>query len=788
MNNSKIQELSLLLAELEKRKSGRKIDQYFPDHGPLRRELYKKHVEFFNAGKDNRQRLFLAANRCITPWTFIETPDGPVPSSTVLFGKDRYVQSWDGESQCVQLVSGGFLKALEPAYRFVLEDQSFFDCTASHRLLTERGWIEANQLMLLSSGLRSTDTASGYQANCEKYGYLGDQQLPWVSSIDQVQLPLQDGALKHTLTFSLEDAMERTLQRIPTERLAVAELVPLELSLLEGLFELFSASASSQPSLQLNDHIQSAVQSDAGSSLALALKRFVDNRTLCEQEVSALYLDVVRRFEAFRNQFPMFEQSLSVVFPGHSLQQLHRDVENISIFYPFSHTPLVGGKRIYAIVPIGYQPIIDGTVENTHNYKAAGVFHHNTGKSLAGAYEFVCHVSGIYPSWWQGKRFTSPNNWFVVSDTTETSRQIMQQMLLGPVGEFGTGMIPRDSLDFDSLTDAKKSSTGVSTFRVKFNTGGYSIIHFKSSEQGRKAFQGVECNVYIDEECPQPVYEECLLRTMTNDHILIATFTPLKGMTPMVESFMEDGDPHTEGQVSDSKYVVRATWDDAPHLQEKDKKEMLESIAPFQRDARSKGIPQLGAGAIFPIEPSSYTIAPFEIPKHWKKGYGFDVGRNTAAIWIAENPDDKVLYAYSEMFLVEGNVGQHIEQIQLRGKWISGAIDTAARGRSQTDGENLFQLYSEGGLKIVNAVKAVEAGLYEMLELFTQGRLKIFSTCSGLLKEMQQYSRDEHGKIIKKNDHRMDAFRYSIFTRDQILSTEAVKKAYQQYRSNSFSG
>lgn len=36
---------------------------YFPDEGPLRRELYKKHVPFFAAGKRFRRRLFCAANK-----------------------------------------------------------------------------------------------------------------------------------------------------------------------------------------------------------------------------------------------------------------------------------------------------------------------------------------------------------------------------------------------------------------------------------------------------------------------------------------------------------------------------------------------------------------------------------------------------------------------------------------------------------------------------------------------------------------------------------------------------
>ena len=41
----------------------RKLWTYYPDAGPLRRELYPKHLQFFAAGAEHRERLFMAANR-----------------------------------------------------------------------------------------------------------------------------------------------------------------------------------------------------------------------------------------------------------------------------------------------------------------------------------------------------------------------------------------------------------------------------------------------------------------------------------------------------------------------------------------------------------------------------------------------------------------------------------------------------------------------------------------------------------------------------------------------------
>ena len=39
------------------------IESYFPGEGPLRRELYAKHMEMFKASAEYRERAFIAANR-----------------------------------------------------------------------------------------------------------------------------------------------------------------------------------------------------------------------------------------------------------------------------------------------------------------------------------------------------------------------------------------------------------------------------------------------------------------------------------------------------------------------------------------------------------------------------------------------------------------------------------------------------------------------------------------------------------------------------------------------------
>lgn len=227
--------------------------------------------------------------------------------------------------------------------------------------------------------------------------------------------------------------------------------------------------------------------------------------------------------------------------------------------------------------------------------------------------------------------------------------------------------------------------------------------------------------------------------------------------------------------VTDSKAMVQAGWDDVPHLDETTKAEMLASIPPHLRDARTKGTPSFGSGAIYPVEQSAIIVEPFPIPKWWAKGYGLDVGWNrTAGIFGAHDRDSDVVYLYSEHYRGQAEPSVHAEAIKARGTWLRGAIDPAARGRGQRDGEQLLANYQDLGLDVSLANNAVEAGLQTVWQLLSGGRLKVFSTLSNWLNEHRLYRRDEKGRIVKEHDHLMDATRYLIMSLGSVMQTPPV--------------
>lgn len=391
-----------------------------------------------------------------------------------------------------------------------------------------------------------------------------------------------------------------------------------------------------------------------------------------------------------------------------------------------------------------------------------------------GLYELVWHLTGDYPEWWNGRRFDRSIKAWAAGDTGKTVREILQAKLLGPVGQWGTGLVPGDTIERVSRGAGVADSVDSIYVRSKF--GGLSQLTLKSYDQRRESFQGTEQDVILlDEEPPMDIYTECLLRTMTNNGMLMLTFTPLMGVSEVVLAFLPGG--QIEERADGSKFVVMATWDDVPHLNDDVKKELWNSIPPFQRDARSKGVPQLGAGAIYPVPESDIVIPDFDIPAHWPRVYGMDVGWNrTAAVWGAIDRETNTTYLYSEHYRGQAEPIIHADSIKGRGDWIPGVIDPASRGRNQKDGDQLLQQYTELGLELQTAINAREAGLYAVWQRMSGGKLKVFKSLGNWLSEFRLYRRDEKGNVVKENDHLMDATRYLVVSGLQVATTEPVKR------------
>lgn len=223
-------------------------------------------------------------------------------------------------------------------------------------------------------------------------------------------------------------------------------------------------------------------------------------------------------------------------------------------------------------------------------------------------------------------------------------------------------------------------------------------------------------------------------------------------------------------KITDSKYLVMAGWNDVPHLSEKTKRELLESTPPHLRDARSKGIPALGSGAIFPVDERVIAVTPFAIPAHWPRINGLDFGWDhpTAVAGCAWDRDSDVFYVTNGYKRSEAIPAIVSAAVKPWGAWIPVAWPHDGLQHDKGSGEQLAKQYKATGLNMLperatfeDGGNGVEAGLMEMLERMETGRFKVFSTITEWFDEFRLYHRKD-GRVIKEYDDLISASRYAL--------------------------
>jgi phage terminase large subunit-like protein len=168
------------------------------------------------------------------------------------------------------------------------------------------------------------------------------------------------------------------------------------------------------------------------------------------------------------------------------------------------------------------------------------------GKTTVAAYITTSCLTGVYPNWWDGRRFDVPISAWACGKKNETTRDIVQHALLGEVtydtadgrkGFKGTGMIPGHLIG--RITWKRGVDDLVDTAYIRHTSDRWSRLSFKAYEQGRGAFEGTARHlIWADEEIPEDIYGECLIRTATTGGIILLTYTPLEGLSDVTRKFM----------------------------------------------------------------------------------------------------------------------------------------------------------------------------------------------------------------------------------------------------------
>lgn len=226
-----------------------------------------------------------------------------------------------------------------------------------------------------------------------------------------------------------------------------------------------------------------------------------------------------------------------------------------------------------------------------------------------------------------------------------------------------------------------------------------------------------------------------------------------------------------------SRSITQMTIEDVEHISESERKEILDSYPEHERDARTRGIPALGSGRIFPISEEKILCDPIDIPSHWGQIIGMDFGWDHpfAAVKLVWDKDDDIIYVASEYREAKATPVIHAAAIRPWGDWIPCAWPHDGYQHDKGSGDGLAEQYREQSLNMLmehatfyDGGNGIEAGVMDMLARMQTGRWKVFNHLQNWISEFRMYHRKD-GKIVKFSDDLISASRYALMMKRYAL-------------------
>lgn len=437
-------------------------------------------------------------------------------------------------------------------------------------------------------------------------------------------------------------------------------------------------------------------------------------------------------------------------------------------------------KRQFESLYVWQSKFIAATADHTACMLMAA---NQVGKTRTGLTVDAAHLLGEYPDGWDGHKFDFPPLCWLLGFSMEKTRDLLQKPLFGElVGRKWTGgLIPADRIV--GHLSATGTSGAMRQVTVRHSSGGTSTVQFWSYSQGQHAIMGDVVDWYhIDEEPrDRSIYPQVITRTANGDRGQggrgILTFTPENGRTELVVQFMD--------APGSSQYMQRATWDEAPHLSERTKKNLLEQYPAWQRDMRSKGLPLLGAGLIFDFGDDEVKCAAFEIPDHWYLINGLDFGWDhpQGHVQLAWDKDEDVIYLTHAWRKSRALPEVAWSAVKTWASDVPTAWPSDGLQSEKSSGKPQKAAYEGAGWKMCadhatfpDGSVSVEAGLVELYGLMVKGKFKVFSHLADWFEEKMNYHRDEDGHIVKVRDDLLCATRYAYMMRRLAVMKSQLRK------------
>ncbi len=399
-----------------------------------------------------------------------------------------------------------------------------------------------------------------------------------------------------------------------------------------------------------------------------------------------------------------------------------------------------------------------------------------TGKTECGAVEAVWYARGIHP--YRSNR-ANVSGW-VVSVSYEVQREVAQAKLLSYLS-------PDWIVDIVMQSGRKDCPENgiIDTLIIKNVFGGTSKISFKSSDQGREKFQGASLDfVWFDEEPPQDIYEECLMRVFDRRGDIWGTMTPLKGLSWVYDEI------YVNGNNSDEVWYVQMEWRDNPYLDPQEVERLIDNTSDDLQESRRFGRFKAEGGMVYPeFDEKVHVIEPFPVPFDWQNNISIDPGlNNPLSCHFYAVDSEGTIYVIAEHYEKGKDIDYHTEKIESLAQQLNwhrdakgrlcALIDSAANQRTLAGSKSVAELFIERGILVnTNVKKDLFAGISRIKSLLCSKppKIFIFKNCVNLIRELKGYWWDEGDRPKKRDDHSLDELRYFVMsmpTPQKILLTK----------------
>lgn len=317
-----------------------------------------------------------------------------------------------------------------------------------------------------------------------------------------------------------------------------------------------------------------------------------------------------------------------------------------------------------------------------------------------------------------------------------------------------------------------------------------SFIEFLTYEQDLEKFAGTSRHwVWFDEEPPEDIYTECMLRLLDTGGHWWMTMTPVEGMTWTFDNI------YSKAGIDPNIFVVEVDTDDNPHIGEEEKERVFGALTEDERTARKHGRYISRGGLIYPeFDPSIHVIDPIGPPRGWLRFDCMDHGLTNPTSWLfcAVDKDGRIL-VFDEHYKSNMIIAQHaqvvLEKDKLYGTPAYRVGDPSVRNSDPITGTSVQIEYIDNGVALALGNNDVVAGIDRVRKYFRGTvvneevqipQIYITRNCVNLIWELRRYvwatwqhkrtERDKNRKEEprKKDDHACDALRYGVASRPEV--------------------